>query len=148
MRLSNHLVVPTAAGCWATTKPLEWGHTAFRDRYVEVQAPALAPNTLVLIVGDDPVSYLVPFMDPSARWLSLDNNFLNPTQGNQLVERERDAIANHRGPMAVLAEAAAEDRVSATLSAYGLSADLTRCGKVTSSLGGQVFDLCAVRRGS
>ena len=40
-----------------------------------MQAPALAPNTLVLIVGDDPVSYLVPFMDPSARWLSLDNNF-------------------------------------------------------------------------
>ncbi len=142
------LMVAAAVSCWATTKPLEWGHAAFRDRYVEVQAPALAPNTLVLIVGDDPVSYLVPFMDPSARWLSLDNNFLNPTQGNRLVERERDTIAAHRGPMAVLAEGAAGDRVSSTLSAYGLSPDLAACGKVTSSLGGQVFDLCAVRRGS
>ena len=46
----------------------------------KVQTPALASDTLVLIVGDDTVSYLVPIMDPSARWLSLDINFLNPTQ--------------------------------------------------------------------
>ena len=142
------LLLATALGCWVTTKPLEWGHTGFRDRYVEVQAPALAPNTLVLVVGDDPVSYLVPFMNPSARWLSLDNNFLNPTQDNKLVGREREIIAGHRGPMVVLAETAAADRVSSDLSAYGLSVDLSACGKVMSSLGGQAFDLCTVRRGS
>ena len=50
------LMVAVAVCCWVTTKPLEWGHTFSRDRYVEVQAPALAANTIVLIVGDDPVS--------------------------------------------------------------------------------------------
>ena len=65
---------------------------------------------------------------------------------NRLVERERDVTAAHRGPMAVLAEAAVGDRVSTDLSAFALSTGLAACGKVTSSLGGQVFDLCAVRR--
>lgn len=140
------LMAVAAFACSITTLPLEWGHTPFRDHYVEVSAPPIEPDALILIVGADPVAYFIPFMDPSARWLGLDNNLLRPNQGNALVARERSLIERQSGAIMVMHAGAPPAEVSAVLAAYGLTEDADRCGQVSSNLGGEAYTLCSAHR--
>lgn len=138
--------VTTALACIITTAPLEWGHTPFRDRYVAVSAPPLPADTLILIVGLDPVSYLIPFINPATRWISVQNNFLQPNMDNGLVRRERDLVANHTGPLKVLNAGASAEKLAATLAAYRLTINERGCDQLSSNLGSEVYLLCDAAR--
>jgi hypothetical protein len=133
-----------AFACIATTVPLEWGHGAFGDRYVEVSAPVLPPDTVVVLVGDEPVSYLIPFMGLDTIWLGLSNNFLRPDQRNLLVRREHDLISSHKDRLMVLKTGAPPDLHSAVLSAFDLAVDNGNCKSIYSNLNSQPYQLCPV----
>lgn len=139
------LSIAATTACLVTTAPLDWGHTPFRDHYVEVSAPPLPHDALVLIVGTDPVSYLLPFMDPGAVWISLQNNFLRADENGLLVRRERDLVANHQGPLMVLDAGVTPASLAATLSAFGLTTDLGTCVDLSSNLGAETHRLCEAR---
>ncbi len=141
------LVAAAAIACWIAEKPLEWGHAPFSARYIDVSAPPIAPDAVALIVGDAPVSYIIPFLNPHIRWLSLRNNFLAPQQSNLLVKRERDVIAAHSGSIVVLEAGSSPQEVTATLAAYGLTEDTESCGTVSSNLGAETYRLCPAHRG-
>lgn len=131
----------TAALCIVTTLPLEWGHSPIRDRYLTISAPAIPPNTLVVIVGTYPISYLVPFFDRSVRWVGGANGLVSPGQNNLLARRARDLIHEHKGPLMVLEAGANEDVATAAMSRLSL-ARTGDCARVSSNLGGESYRLC------
>jgi hypothetical protein len=140
------LAVAAMAACIATTKPLEYGHVPFKDRYMEVEGPELPRDTLVAVVGMDPVAFVIPFFAPDTRWVSLYSNFLRPEQKNALVIRARDLIASHRGPMMVLNAGATRDVISQTLLSFSLLVDDGDCSPISSNLGAETYQLCRANR--
>jgi hypothetical protein len=143
--------VPTALGaavaCIVTTVPLEWGHVPFGKKYLEISAPVLPPDTLVTMIDGDGVSYLIPFLDRHTTWISLNNNFLKLGQHNLLVQRERNLISTHEGPIMVLWAGTSTPAVlSGVLAAFDLAADEGGCELVHSNIPSAGYQLCPVRR--
>jgi hypothetical protein len=138
------VAVAAAVACMVTTVPLEWGHRPFGNRYVEVSAPTLPSDTLVVLVGDEPVSYLIPFMSPDIVWVGLLNNFLSPDQQNLLIRRERDLLSSHKDNLMVLKTGTAPEVVSEVLAAFGLAAEEGNCKSISTNLNDQPYQLCQV----
>ncbi|MGH6824167.1 hypothetical protein [Methyloceanibacter sp.] len=139
-------VVATAVAglCIATTIPLEWGHAPIRNRYVEISAPTLQPNTLVVIMGTYPISYLVPFFDRSVRWVGGMNGLVNPDQDNLMARRARDLIRGHQGPLMMLEAGAKEANIAKAMARLSLARSAGECAPVSSNLGGESYRLCPV----
>jgi hypothetical protein len=132
----------TASLCIATTIPLEWGHAPIRDRYVEISAPAIEPNSLVVIIGTYPISYLGTFFDRSVRWVGGANGIVSPEQNNLLARRARDLVHGHQGPLMVLEAGASDAVITAAMSRLSL-ARTGDCAPVSSNLGGESYRLCS-----
>ena len=121
------------AVCLATTIPLDWGHSPISNRYVKISAPAIPPNTLVIIIGTYPISYLVPFFDRTIRWVGGENGLISPHQTNLMARRARDLIREHDGALMVLEAGAKEDVASAIMSRLSL-ARTGDCARASSNL--------------
>jgi hypothetical protein len=125
-----------------TTIPLEWGHAAFRDRYFAVRGPAIAPDTLVIIIGVDPVAYLAPFFDRQVRWVGVENSFLNLDKRNLLMQRVQDLIQEHRGPLLMLQAGARDEDVEAALSRFSLARGPGECESIWSNFREGHYSMC------
>ena len=69
----------------ATTVHPDWGRGEFGDRYVDVRVPALPADSIVLVATADPAAYFIPFAEPTARFLGIENNFLTLAQTNRMA---------------------------------------------------------------
>lgn len=140
------LAALAAVLCIVTTIPQEWGHSAFKKRYLEVAAPTFQPDTLVVIVGGHPVAYFIPFVDPNVRWVSVLSNLLRPEQDNLLMRRARDLIQGHRGPLMVLQAGASDADIAKVLASLSLVPGPGDCAPLYSNLAKEHYDLCPVER--
>jgi hypothetical protein len=72
------------------TLPLYWEHGPIGERYIAVTLPHVPANSVVVQTDFfTPLAYLLPFMNPTARFVKFDGKFLNPTHTNLLVQRAR-----------------------------------------------------------
>lgn len=92
-----------------------WGHARYADVVFDVRLPSLAPNSVVVVVGQ-PNAYLIPFFGQAqasrfvgVTWLSAQS------QSYTLGARVRQQLASHEGPMYALLrdDAGAERKVLA-----------------------------------
>jgi len=88
--------VAVAALALGATKffPLERYTTAYGQKYIEVEVPSLPKNSVVVALGGEPVSYIVPFAEPSIRFVSIDNNMLKIDQNSGLTKILRSVLAD------------------------------------------------------
>src|SRR5215813_14596303 len=84
-RLRIIAAVALLAAATTTTVYPDWGRGQYGERYVDVQVPALPPNSVVLIATWDPAAYFIPFAEPSAQYLGIENNYLQLSQNNKLA---------------------------------------------------------------
>ncbi len=143
------LAVVAAVGCVASTKPLDWGHSAFAGgRYIEVAPTALPPDALVVLTSTEPIAHIIPFFDRGVRWVSVYSNILRPSQTNGLVTKARQLIQSHMGPIYALeagsVPAATTDGV---LKEVSLVRSDGACVPLASNLTGETYKFCPVRRG-
>lgn len=82
--------------CVFTTKPPNWGHVPFQHRFLHVEAPTLPKKSLVLIVGENPVAYLVPFFPDDTTFIRMDAEKC-PGSQKLNVQATHNAIANYHG---------------------------------------------------
>jgi hypothetical protein len=101
---------------YLTERP-DWGHAQFANKYIDVTAPYVDPGSLVVVVGDEPVSFVIPFFDSAVRFVSINNNLLKSNQNNLLVERARTLISEQQGPLFSLEEG--EGGTEESKKAYG-----------------------------
>jgi hypothetical protein len=140
---------------FGTTVYPDWGHGAhpsaemhvarFGDKYIDVRVPPLPANSLVLLATTAPVAYFIPFAEPTARYLGIDNNMLSATQDN-LLAAEVGRLMQTPGPPKFILNVDAFDgtKLNGLLARYGLTLDASPCRRIRSNIEEHVLSLCAV----
>lgn len=141
----------------ATTTTIypDWGHGAhpsdgvrpaqFADKYIDVRVPPLPTNSLVLIATWDPVAYFIPFAEPTARYLGIENNLLSISQHNKLVT-EIKTLMQRPGPSKFILSSGAFDgeKLGRVLAHYQLRLDESPCRRIHSNIEEHVLSLCQI----
>ncbi len=133
-------LIPTRAGkitafLFVTLFCVTWARaTLDRDRMpygsawygVELVPEVQAPGTLFVMVGDEPMGYIVPFLPASTRTVRLDPSML-PGSETELVRRVREILSQHSGPIRSLAIAKPKQSDYSQLRRFGLALDEAAC---------------------
>ncbi len=88
-----------AAVIAATTVYPDWGRARFGRELIEVNFPELPSGSLVLMLGADPMSYVIPFANSDVRFVSPSNNFTHPDKSNLIQQRLNHVVRTHPGPI-------------------------------------------------
>jgi hypothetical protein len=151
LRVGAALVVSTIVMA-ATVYP-DWGHgehpsagirpVAYGERYIDVHVPPLPPHSLVLIATEAPVAYFIPFAEPTARYLGIENSFLTLSQHNELVREIRRLM---RTPGTAKFVLGVDDPEGATLDGllakFGAQRSTAPCERIRSNLEEHALSLC------
>jgi hypothetical protein len=133
--------------CAATGVRGDWGRVAWGDRYVEIHPPALAPDTLALMAGYEPVGFIAAGLPPEIPVLRIQSNFTHlgdtPTRFTAIM---KDRIAAHDGPMVIIYLRKDQPNVDQALADYALTEDRASCRDVPNSLDDRGVMLCDVAR--
>ena len=82
----------------ATTQIADWGRVPFGARWFEARAmPIVEADGLVLITTGEAVSYCIPMLPPSSRYVGLLNTLVKPYHGSLLTREVQELIRNHKG---------------------------------------------------
>jgi hypothetical protein len=91
----------------AAMVPTDWGHTPWASAPFSVAVPTLPDpqHSVVVIVSNNPMSYLVPEFPSQVRFVSFDTNlsqFITP----RYIDKELAVIASTTGPVYFVTDAA------------------------------------------
>jgi hypothetical protein len=120
-----------------TAWPGSWTRLpAWTGKMVEVTAPPIPDpaHTMILMVGLEPLSYVIPSLPPEMPVVRLQGYFTDPRDDTGMNRLIRARLAAHQGPLYLLSAAWDKDAVKAVLPQFGLSADFAACGQVLSNL--------------
>jgi hypothetical protein len=124
-----------------TTKQPNWGRVPYGKSFFEVQAPAIAKNSTVLLVGDHPVAYLISHFPVGVRFVGFYNNIVNPS--NPMLEKEVvNIVQKHRGPLYVMFDITFKEQAVNILKKQGLIIDNKHCRFIVSNLEKQPLPIC------
>ena len=138
------VAVVLAALLVGTTRHMGWERRPFGDDYFAVTVPPVEAGALVIVAGNVPMSYTLPFFPRDARFISPTNNFLRLGQPSAMAKRAEDAIRAHRGPLYMLEPAQATDEGPAILRYFAL--DRLACAPIRSNIDYDALRLCSLRR--
>ena len=96
------------------------------------------------MVGRAPISYVIPFIDPHFRWVSVMNNLISPDRNTLFSRRAREIIQSHRGPMMALQAGADDETLAKLLTQLSLVRRAGDCAPLYSNLGPERYRLCPV----
>ena len=126
-----------------TTVYLDWGRRQYGDRYVDVHVPPLPANGIVFIATWEAVAYFIPFAEPTVRYLSIENNYLELSQNN-LLASEVKRLMRTPGPSKFVLNVNELNRAkwNDLLEQFGLRLSVLPCLPIRSNLEVQVLSLC------
>jgi hypothetical protein len=128
----------------ATTRFANWGRIDFGDQWFKVaQIPPMETNAVVLITTGGAVSYIIPMLSPSARYLGAMNTIVNPWQLTKLVDTVRSIVRDHPGPLYQLTYPLAEGKEA--LGTYHV-ARTTACAVIVTNMPTSPLELCRLIR--
>lgn len=122
--------VACAAFLLFSTQPGDWERVPWGKDYFGVTPPPLEnpDNTLILMAGNEPMGYLIPFFTKSVRFLRIQSYFTGPSASINEFDRKMQAIVkNHKGDMYLFYKRYEEKGVQEVLDAYGLVKEDTLC---------------------
>jgi hypothetical protein len=129
----------------ATTVYLDWGRGRYGDRYVDVRVPALPAHSVVLIATWDPAAFFIPFAEPTARYLGIENNYLELSQENKLASEVKRIMRTPGPPKFILSiDEFNADKLNRLLGQFGLRLGASPCEPIWSNLEGHALSLCRV----
>jgi hypothetical protein len=147
-RIGSALAVVPLAG--VTTVYLDWekvGHGPSRlrygDRYVDVRVPPLPADSVVLIATWDPVAFFIPYAEPRAQYVGIENNYLELSQHNLLAEKVKHLMREPGRPKFVLnVDRFDADKLNALLAHFDLKLGALPCLSIETNLEGHALSLC------
>jgi Glycosyltransferase family 87 len=144
-RLRMVAAVAVLAIAATTTVYLDWGHRPYTDTYVDVQVPALPPRSIVLIATWDPAAYFIPFADPTAQYLGIENNYLELSQTNKLATEVKRLMRTPGRPKFVVSVGDFDaDKLNRLLDKFSLKLSAAPCLPIHSNLEVEALSLCPV----
>ena len=128
-----------------TTSYLDWGRRPYTDKYIDVQVPALPPRSIVLIATWDPVAYFIPFAEPTAQYLGIENNYLELSQTNKLAAEVKRLMRTPGRPKFVLSVGDFDgNKLNSLLGNFSLKLATAPCQPIHANLEVHALSLCPV----
>jgi hypothetical protein len=142
-RLRMGAAVAVLALAATTTIHIDWDRRPFTDKYVDVQVPALPPHSIVLIATWDPAAYFIPYAEPTARYLGIENNYLELNQTNKLAMEVKRLMRTPGPTKFVLSVGKFDpDKLNKLLDNFGLNLSASPCQPIYSNLEVHPLSLC------
>jgi hypothetical protein len=133
-----------AALAIVTVRYPAWGRVAYGEHYFAVAVPPVAPHSAILLLSVQPMSFVLPFFPPDARFLGAENNLNDPGRQNRLEEEIARIVREHAGPLYSLTTPAGYG--GEVLDAHGLRRVSGDCGSIVSNVSPVPFELCRLER--
>ena len=127
------------------TRYPHWDRAAPNGQAASVVVPAMPPDSMVLLLTADPMSYIAAFTDPRIRFVGVSNNLLRPGDTSGLARQVEAAVRAHAGPLWGLEIADPTGRSDAALAYYGLRRG-DGCSMILSNLEGPQVRFCPLTR--
>jgi hypothetical protein len=146
VRLS--IALATAALLLVTTQAANWGRTGWSERFVDVQAPPVVSpaDTMALMVGFIPASWVIPAFPPQIPFVRLQGYSHSPDDGDVgLAGVARRRIVTHGGIFYLLCARGERQFAREVLAKYGLEPELALCESISGNLDDDLR-WCPVRR--
>jgi hypothetical protein len=129
-----------------TTVYLDWGRGDYGDKYIDVRVPSLPANSIVLIATGEPAAYFIPFADPTAQYLGIENNYLELSQTNTLASEVKRLMRTPGRPKFIVNLGEVDSaEVNALLKNFDLRLSLLPCLPIEQNLAddeGEALSLC------
>jgi hypothetical protein len=122
----------------------DWGHV---DGAMPpaVKLPAMAGNSLVLLLDQSPMAYVAPFAPRSVRFVGANNNLIHLNRSEPLQQRVQHVLNSQKGEIwGMEIPFAWPGTADETLAFYGLRRD--GCTQVQSNLDNNAIRLCRLKR--
>jgi hypothetical protein len=133
----------------------DWGRVAFASRYFSVPVPSQFSRhpSAVLIIGDEPVAYVIPSFPPTTYFAWVQGYALPTPLAHASIE---DHLKSYQAlyVMWTFPYATAADYLAPRvriLAGYGLHADITTCRTINAMIGASVVEpihYCDLARGA
>jgi hypothetical protein len=136
----------------ATLSPADWGRVTWGKDYFGANLPVIEKpeDTIVIMTGADPSSYLIPLFPKSVRFVRIQSYFTGPSSHPNGYDRlMENIISRHTGPMYVLFRAYEKIGATSALDAYGLDMNSDSCQAFKPHIESNVKDplyFCAVSK--
>jgi hypothetical protein len=142
-RLRIGLAIALLAMATASTVYPDWGRSQYGDRYIDVRVPPLPKNSVVLIASWQPAAFFIPFAEPTAQYLGIENNYLELSQHNGLAtEVKRLMRAPGRPKFVVSVGEFNAGEFDALLAHFDLKLGSSPCQPIWSNLKSDALSLC------
>jgi hypothetical protein len=130
---------------WTQVEPDSW-RVPYGSSWFGVELPpdVEQSDTLFIMLGDGPMSYVVPYLPDSTRTVRLYPPMILLDGETELVRRATQIIAHHSGPMRSLAMAPLKDVDFAYLKRFGLALHEQECAQFRTAT--DQFNTCPVTR--
>jgi Glycosyltransferase family 87 len=141
LRIASAIVLLTIAA--ATTVYPDWGRGRYSERYVDVRVPPLPANSVVLIATRQPVAFFIPYAEPTAQFLGIENDFLELSQENRLVSKVRSVMRTQGRPKFIVSVGAFDSgKLDGVLAQFDLALGPSPCQPIRSNLENPALSIC------
>ncbi len=136
----------------ATLSPADWGRVSWGEDFFGAKLPVIEKpeDTLVIMAGTDPSSYLVPLFPKAVRFVRIQSYFTGPSSRPNGYDRlMENIISRHTGPMYILYRSYENLVAISALDAYGLDLKSDSCRTFKPHIESNVIDplyFCAVSK--
>ncbi len=133
-----------------TLKPGNWGRVPWSSDYFGVQPPSITDpaNSMVLMTGMEPFSYVIPFFPEPVRFVRIESYFTRPSETpNGFDRRMQQLITGHQGPLYIMYRSNEEKGSRAALQHFNLQIKQDECQQVNPHIENRITDpfyFCAV----
>ena len=126
-----------------TTVYPHWGRGQFGARYIDVRVPPLPPNSLVLISTGQPVAFFIPFAEPTAQFIGIENDFLELDQDNLLVAKAKALMRTPDRPKFIVSVGEFDKgRLDEVLAQFNLTLRQASCRPIRTNLENPAMSIC------
>ncbi|MCL4873962.1 hypothetical protein KJ039_07765 [bacterium] len=130
-------VAAALIGIISMVKVPDWGRTNWSESYFGLETPPayIEKNSVVIMAGQRPYSYLIPFFPEDIRFVRVESNFTAPHK-NTLYQKEiRELLNEHAGPVYLLVPFANVFQIEKITGEYGMYARKDDCSSFSSAKG-------------
>jgi hypothetical protein len=127
----------------ATTVYPDWGRGRYGEFYVDVRVPPLPAHSIVLIATRQPVAFFIPYAEPTARFLGIENDFLDLSQDDLLVSKVRSVMRTAGRPKFIVSVGTFDaGKLNGVLTHFGLALGPSPCRPIRTNLENPALSIC------
>jgi hypothetical protein len=127
-----------------TEKRLNWGRLPWDEQYISLTTSApfdKFENATIVMSGFDPISYIIPFFPPTAKFIRINSNFHNHSQDTKLREMIDKTIFQSNNLKVLITPNNRSFEALEALAAMKIAIDSYSCDRFDSNLGDE-FAIC------